>query len=235
MREEKLKLKEEMEQMKRQIENNSELRMTVERDAMILRAKVESYEINIEELDKLRRQHILLHDEVNKLKSDNSELNAINKELIRQREVYKSDFDRLKQTLDSERKQLEEFKVHSEKSLSKLRQCIEEERYDYRDKLMSLEREVIRCKKEKDENKAKYNHIIDKLENKLSLIKDSKHYSKTINNTPTQPIPLTVSVDDHKQLKKELKLMKKKQNQLSSLLNCTFESTHCKEIDETQT
>jgi chromosome segregation ATPase len=238
MREEKQKLKEEIEQLKRQIENNSELRLNVERDSMILRAKVESYQINIEELEKLRRQHISLHDELNKLKSENSQYSALNKELIRQRDQYKEEFITIKDTLDNERKHLEEFKAQSEKNLIKLKNCIEEERYDFRDKLLSLEREVLKCKKEKDEMKAKYRQyasIADKLQSKLEEMKDKFETKRqtTHQNKSSQPLVGTVPLEVHNQLKKELKLMKKKQNELSQLLNCTFDSTHCKQVNET--
>lgn len=242
MKEKRIALKEEIEQLKKQIENNSDLRLTVERDSMILRAKVESYQINIEELEKLRRQHNSLHEEVNKLKSENAESSALNKELIRQREQYKVDYNRIKETLDDERKQLEEFKVQSEKNLLKLRNCIEEERYDFRDKLLSLEREVLKCKKDKDETKAKYKQyvsIADKLQTKLNEMKEQQQKyetrkQSTHQNKSSQPIVGTVSAEVHNQLKKELKLMKKKQNELSNLLNCTFDSTHCKEVTETK-
>jgi chromosome segregation ATPase len=240
MREEKEKLKEQIEQLKRQIENNSELRLNVERDSMILRAKVESYQINIEELEKLRRQHISLHDELNKLKSENTECSALNKELLRQRDQYKEEFVRIKETLDNERKHLEEFKVQSEKNLIKLKNCIEEERYDFRDKLLSLEREVLKCKKEKDETKAKYRQyasIADKLQSKLEDMKEQQKIETkkqtTHQNKSSQPLVGTVPLEVHNQLKKELKLMKKKQNELSQLLNCTFDSTHCKEVNQT--
>jgi chromosome segregation ATPase len=239
MKEEKDKLKEEIEQLKRQIENNSELRLNVERDSMILRAKVESYQINIEELEKLRRQHISLHDELNKLKSENSEYSSLNKELVRQKDQYKEEFVRIKDTLDNERKHLEEFKVQSEKNLIKLKNCIEEERYDFRDKLLSLEREVLKCKKDKDETKAKYRQyasIADKLQSKLEEMKEQHKFETKKHTKSSQPLVGTVGtvpLEIHNQLKKELKLMKKKQNELSQLLNCTFDSTHCKEVNQT--
>ncbi|CAG2119823.1 unnamed protein product, partial [Medioppia subpectinata] len=234
LKEEKSKLKEEIQQMRRQIENMSELRLSVERDSMILRAKVESNQISIVELDKLRKQHNHLHDSLNKLKSENTEYAALNKELVRQREHYKNDFQRIKDTLDEERKQLDEFKVLSDKNVLKLRNCIDEERTDFRDKLLSLERDVIKCKKERDELRTKYNKyvtIAEKLQTKLMESKDKQkpepsHYRSSHGMAPT------VSADAHNQLKKELKIMKRRQNEIASqLLNCSFDSTHCKELD----
>ena len=219
--------------MRRQIENLSELRLTVERDSMILRAKVESYQLNMEELDKLRRQHNQLHDHLNKLKSENMEYSALNKELIRQREQYKNDYQKIKDVLEEERKQLDEFKVLSDKNLLKLRNCIEEERFDFKDKLLCLERDVIKCKKEKEEFRDKYRQyysIADKLQTKLNEFKDKPKPESSHQKSSQLMASAIVSAESYNQLKKELKLMKKKQNQMSNLLNCSFDSTHCKEL-----
>ena len=219
--------------MRRQIENLSELRLTVERDAMILRAKVETYQINMEELDKLRRQHNQLHDHLNKLKSENMEYSALNKELVRQREQYKCDYQRIKDTLEEERKHLEEFKILSDKNLLKLRNCIEEERYDFKDKLLSLERDVIKCKKEKEELRDKYRQyvaIADKLQTKLNEMKEKTKPESSHQKSSQVMASANVSAESYNQLKKELKLMKRRQNQMSDLLNCSFDSTHCKEL-----
>lgn len=241
MKEEKSKLKEEIQQMRRQIENMSELRLSVERDSMVLRAKVESYQINMEELEKLRRQHIQLHDVLNKLKSENTEYSALNRELIRQREQYKSDYQRIKDMLEEERKELNEFKALSDKSVVKLKNCIEEERHDFRDKLLSLEREVLRYKKEKEELREKYKQyvsIADKLQTKLNEMKEKQQQKElkkfeSIHPKSSQAMASlpTVSAETHNQLKKELKNMKKKQKEMSQLLNCSFDSTLCKQLD----
>ena len=223
--------------MRRQIENLSELRLSVERDSMILRAKVESYQINMEELDKLRRQHNQLHDLMNKLKSENMEYSALNKELVRQREQYKSDYQRLKDALEEERKQLDEFKVLSDKNILKLRNCIEEERFDFKDKLLALERDVIKCKKEKEEFRDKYKQyvsIADKLQTKLNDMKDKQKQESSHQKSSQAMASANVSVENYNQLRKELKLMKKRQNQMSNLFNCSFDSTHCKELLDKQ-
>lgn len=224
-KEERHKLKDEMNQLKRQIENNYELRMGLEKDLLILRAKVESHQSNIEELDKLRRQHLSLHDELNKLRSENAEYLAMNRELVRQRERYKDDFERMKLELDEERKQISQFKIQSEKHLNKLKNCIEEERTEMREKLSIVEKDAFKWKKERDEAKFKYKQyasLTEKLQNKLILLDDQ------ISNKTSIPVEV------HKEMKKQLKSLKKKQSELSSLLNCTFDSTQCKQIDEQQ-
>ncbi|XP_054167560.1 centrosomal protein of 83 kDa-like [Oppia nitens] len=243
LKEEKTKLKEEIQQMKRQIENMSELRLSVERESMMLRAKIESHQLNIEELDKLRRQHIQLHDNLNKQKSENTEYSALNKDLIRQRDQYKSDYQRIKDILDEERKHLEEFKILSDKNVVKLKNCIEEERYDFKDKLLGLERDVIKIKKERDELRTKYSKyltIAEKLQSKLLETKE-KEKQKTLESShrkSSHGMAGVVSADAHNQLKKELKLLKKKQNEIAfQLSNCSFDSPHCRDRDvkDTQT
>lgn len=235
-KEEKAKLKEEIQQLRRQIENLSELRLSVERDSMIMRAKVESYQVSMDELDKLRREHTILHDDLIKLKSENTEFAALNKELVRQREQYKSDYERIKETLDEERKHIDEYKHMSDKNMVKLRNCIEEEKFDLRDRLLNLERDVMKCRKEKEELKEKYKQyviIAEKLQTKLNDIKE-RHKLERHESSHHKPSQGMASVDNlspesYSQMRKELKLLKRRQKEISNLLNCSFDSTHCKE------
>ena len=239
LKEEKVRLKEEIQQLRRQIENLSELRLSVERDSMMMRAKVESYQINMDELDKLRREQNNLHDNLIKLKSENTEFAALNKELVRQREQYKSDYERIKESLEEERKHMDEFKHMSDKNVVKLRNCIEEEKFDLRDRLLNLERDVIKCRKEKEDIKEKYKQyvmIAEKLQKKLKEIKErhklDKHDHESSHHKSSQVMATAednLSPESYTYMRKELKLLKRRQKEISNLLNCSFDSTHCKE------
>ncbi|RWS02764.1 hypothetical protein B4U79_11004 [Dinothrombium tinctorium] len=218
--EDKTKLKDEIEQMKRQIETAMELRLSIEKDSLVLRAKVDALQSNQEELEKLRRQHSILQEEMSKLRGEHSEATAINRELVRQKDRYKEEYNRLKHELDEERKTLSEFRIMSENNLKRLRDCLDEERNEMREKLISLQEEVKQKKKEREEMKGKckeYAAICEKLQIKL----------KEVKRTEEERMKESIPLETHNNLKKQYKELKKKQNQLSEMLNCSFDATHC--------
>lgn len=241
--EDKTKLKDEIDHLKKQLESNADLKLSSERDLLILRAKLESYQPNIEELDKLRRQHVVLHDELNKIKSENAENLAINRELTRQKERYKEEYERIREDLEEERKQLNDFKMQSEKSLAKLKNCLEDERSEWREQISTYERELLKREKEKDEARMKYKqyaNIAEKLQDKLSemrvhqQIAESKRppFSRNAYHQHHSCHKSSKSVPGEVHGQRHYRDLRRRQSEISNLLNCTFDTTECKQIEK---
>ncbi|KAI2809201.1 hypothetical protein RDWZM_003456 [Blomia tropicalis] len=143
---EKHLLKCEIGKIKKQYEQQNESKLEYEREIMILRTKLETQTATIEELEKIRRQHIALHEEVNRLRLETYDLIAINKELTRSEKNAKEEINKLKKDLHQERNYVDEIKLSNEKTISKLNRKIEEERQELYAKVSRLENENIKLK-----------------------------------------------------------------------------------------
>lgn len=139
-------LKCEIGKIKKQYEQQNESKLEYEREIMILRTKLETQTATIEELEKIRRQHIALHEEVNRLRLETYDLIAINKELTRSEKNAKEEINKLKKDLHQERNYVDEIKLSNEKTISKLNRKIEEERQELYAKVSRLENENIKLK-----------------------------------------------------------------------------------------
>lgn len=185
---EKQNLKAQIEKLRKQIDLFNEKRLNQEREEMLLRTRLDSQTISIEELEKVRRQHVVLHEEVNRLRSEAFDSSASNKELSRMIQNNKEEYNRLKDQLDEERRNSEELKIANEKCLTKMTRRYDEERDELRKKIGQLEAENDRLKarlkqtpdycKNDDHSKMRakqYMRIADRLNAVLEQLKtDSK-------------------------------------------------------------
>ncbi|KAH7645401.1 hypothetical protein HUG17_0939 [Dermatophagoides farinae] len=121
----------EMEKLRRQIEQLNEKKNVQERETMLLRAKLDTQASAIEELEKIRKQHLALHEEVNRLKLDSYDYVVNNKELTRMNQNMKEEIIRLKEQLDEERRHLEEVNISNEKQMMKISNRFDDERNEY--------------------------------------------------------------------------------------------------------
>ena len=134
-------LKSEIDKLRRQLGSQNDSKLSFEHELMIVRAKVESQAETIEDLEKIRRQHVVLHEEVNRFRSECYDLVAANKELSRIGENTKEELLRMKELLEQERRNAEEARISSEKIVTKMTRRFDEERLELRDKVSALERE----------------------------------------------------------------------------------------------
>lgn len=132
LEDERRKLRNEIEQLIGQAKSVGEQRLAVERELMIANARLEAAHTSHDELDRLRKTNSALHDELARAKCETLEQQTLAKEVARQKERIKEDYTRLKQSLDTERRELTEFKVAADKNVAKLRTCLEEERAEAR-------------------------------------------------------------------------------------------------------
>lgn len=220
MDEEKRKLREDADTLKRQLDSSLGDRMALEKELLMARARLESLSTNAEELERLRRVHTTLQDDLSKVKGDHSEQASLNKELLRQAHRHKDDYQRLKACLEDERKELLEFKVSSEKNLVRLRTAIEEERAEHRTKVTALEDELARKRREKDDLKVKCRAALERIERltrPAALCEPGEGQSG-------------VSGDEHRRLKKSYKELRQRHAQLAAMLNeCTLDGKRSKE------
>nr|XP_027197822.1 centrosomal protein of 83 kDa-like [Dermatophagoides pteronyssinus] len=136
----------EMEKQRRHIEQLNEIKNGQERETMLLRAKLETQASAIEELEKIRKQHIALHEEVNRLKLESYDNVVNNKELTRMNQNMKEEIVRLKEQLEEERRHLEEVNISNEKQISKISNRFDEERNELRERINRLEKENYRLR-----------------------------------------------------------------------------------------
>lgn len=129
---ERLELRNEIEQLIGQQAQHVEHKLAIERQLIVANAKLETLQTAADELGALRSTNTTLRDDLNKMKAELLEHQAMSKELARQKERAKEDYSRVKLALDSERKELTEFKVTADKHMAKLRSCLEEERAEAR-------------------------------------------------------------------------------------------------------
>lgn len=119
---------------------------------------------SLEELKTVRHENSMLHDEINKLKSEVSEALSLNKELTRSKDRMRDEFNRIKDLLDEERKELSEYKEVNEKNLSRVRKCLEEERKEFLMKVTNFDEELTSLRFERDELQIKNKQIESQLE-----------------------------------------------------------------------
>lgn len=235
-------LKSEIERLRKQIEQCNEKRLSEERETMLLRTKLDSQAISIEELEKIRRQHMALHEETNRLRAETFDLTSTNKDLVRINQNSKEECARLKDLLEEERRNVEEMKITNEKTMSKMMRRCDEEREELRDKIHVLERENSRLKsggkvdhrsEEYTRLKAKqYTKIANRLNTFLEQLKSdpqtaepkeikSKNYTADL---PENNDTVLVPMEAHNHLKRELQKIKAKQIELEACINASKSS-----------
>lgn len=139
-------MKTEIDKLRKLIEQQNDLRLSQEREIMLLRTKVDSQASSIEDLEKVRRQHLALHDEVNRLRAERYDLLATNKEVTRINQNQRDEVARLKQELEEERRVRDECRIEHEKAIGRITRRFEEERTELRDRLVQVERENQRLR-----------------------------------------------------------------------------------------
>ena len=205
--EEKNSYRQELDHYRKQCETINESKMALEKEAILLRAKLESMQGSQEELERLRRQQIVMFDENAKHRTEYAELNAANKELVFQKERYKEEVGRIQAELEAERKSLAEYRLRNEKQLNELRTASDEQRDEYRQRIESLQEELRRKSREREEMKQKcktYASIVDRLRAKMRSL-DTR--MAELQQQEDDKVPLKL----YKQLKKQYKLLKHSQ------------------------
>ncbi|KAI1299218.1 Centrosomal protein of 83 kDa [Halotydeus destructor] len=219
------KVRTELDQVRRQLDSSVESRLVTERELIVCKARLEVLQESSKELDSLRRTHSSLHECLNKIKCELLEANSVNKELVRQKERIKDEYHRIKVNLEQERKDLSDFKETSDKNIGRLRACLDEERAEARSRLVHLERQVTETSGERDTLKAKCRHYvqaIEKFEGRIGqLERDSAGFAGR------ESADGLVSSDAYKALKKRYKDLKRKQSEISSMLNCSLDGSNC--------
>lgn len=115
----------------------------------------------------------MIRGEKETLRTQVTQLTEQSNEYLKMRDRYRIEYEKLKECLDEERKDLVTFKTTSEGNLKRLRQCIQDERKMFTDKITSLTATVDQLKSENVKLKARCKQLIDtreKLSNKFKLI-----------------------------------------------------------------
>uniref|UniRef100_T1KKN0 Uncharacterized protein n=2 Tax=Tetranychus urticae TaxID=32264 RepID=T1KKN0_TETUR len=238
LNEEKSSLKQELDNFKRLLETNGELRMNLEKEVMLLKAKIESYQSFQEEIDRLRRNQANCAEELDKVRDELVTASAMKKDLTIQLQRSEEEYNRVKMILDEERREVFEYKVESDKIVNKLKSCLEEERNEMKIRLDNLNDECKRKHKEREEMKVKckqYASLVEKLQVEVKSLKDQVEQLEKLSK---EMVPLKV----YKELKRQYKELKRLLNDLptSSLVNLSHQqlnqkpalfsvqSNHCK-------
>ena len=242
---ERRKLRSENEHLMTQVKTYTDQRLTVEKELMIANARLEVSQSNQEEIARQRKLVMSLQDELNKARCEILEQTTIAKELSRQKDRAREDYNRIKSALESERKELTEYKVTADKNVSKLRGCLEEERTEARSRLATLEEELARKRREKDDLKAKCRKYAAAAEMaEARMLRESSLLAQQMPSMIPSGYTLPkkvyadksgargnrsdyVTPEAHRQLKKQYKELRNRQQQFASLLNCSFEGSDC--------
>ena len=194
----------EMEKLRRQIEQLNEKKNVQERETMLLRAKLDTQASAIEELEKIRKQHLALHEEVNRLKLDSYDYVVNNKELTRMNQNMKEEIIRLKEQLDEERRHLEEVNISNEKQMMKISNRFDDERNEYRERINRLEKENYRLKttipttRQQQQQQQQQQDVYKIKASDYSRLK-ARQYAKIADRLNTLLDHLQVSNDDQKE------------------------------------
>lgn len=199
----------EVDKLRRQAESQNSSKNVLERELIMLQAKLESQAESIEEFEKMRRQHGLLHEELNRLRSESYDLAAANKELTRVNTNSREELARMKvelmEAMNRERQNSDELKVAQLCELTKLNRRFEEERADLREKVVALEREKAKMKvsaksgAEIRHGLNEYNHL------------RARQYSKIANRLGTLLEQLKIDESETDAKEKKQKLPNKRQ------------------------
>lgn len=136
----------EMKNIRKDMEKWSHDKLVIEREKMLLKVKVETQAKTIEELEKIKRQHVMLHEEATRLRSEFYDLQANNRELARLQQIARDEVSKAKETADNERRHREEMIISHEKAISRLSRRFDEERTELIEKITTLDRENNRVR-----------------------------------------------------------------------------------------
>ena len=128
-----------------------------------LTATKSKYQSELEELSR----------EKDTLKTQLTEVANEAAEYLKMRDRIRVEYEKLKECLDEERKDLASFKLTSENNLTRLRTCIQEERNVNANKISQLEKSLEELKKENSKLKSRVAHLTEireKLTSKLKSI-----------------------------------------------------------------
>ena len=131
-----------------------------------LTATKSKYQSELEELSR----------EKDTLKTQLTEVANEAAEYLKMRDRIRVEYEKLKECLDEERKDLASFKLTSENNLTRLRTCIQEERNVNANKISQLEKSLEELKKENSKLKSRVVHLTEireKLTSKLKSIEKS--------------------------------------------------------------
>ncbi|XP_074596100.1 uncharacterized protein LOC141851270 isoform X2 [Brevipalpus obovatus] len=173
--EDRARLKQELDKMRASLEQNIERSMSLEKDNVLLQAKVETLLSQQEEMTALRKERKSLLDDMSKLKENLAGVNVINKDLIVQRDRAQEDYSVLKSQLEAERKELQDFKVERDRDFLRLRKLIDDERDEVRQKFDHLQEDYRRKHQDREEMKIRCKQnvaLVEKLQSKVKNLED---------------------------------------------------------------
>lgn len=124
-----------------QMETWNHEKLAIEREKMLLKVNVETQAKTIEELEKIRRQHVLLHEDTTRLRSEFYDLQANNRELARIEQNAREEVAKTKEIVENERRNREELVIAHEKAIARLTRRFDDERAELIRKIVTLERE----------------------------------------------------------------------------------------------
>lgn len=168
-------------------EENCKLRqnlMSLEKELCMCKGSIKSLELSQIDYEKLQKTHEILVQDIMSMKGQLMESTGVLKDLSRQKDRYKREYESMKDQLMQERKELSDFKTMSERNLSRLRKCIEEERRSYEERVRKLEEQALIISKERDEYVNKYRSssgILDQIRVRMTAVE------KTITSSPSSP------------------------------------------------
>ena len=150
--------------------------MSLEKELSICRGSIKSLELSQIDHEKLQRTHTNLLEDLMSMKSALLESTGVLKDVSRQKDRYKREYEGMKDQLVQERKELSDFKTMSERNLSRLRKCIEEERSSYEERIGKLEQESQILSKERDVYVNKYRSssgILDQIRIRMTAVENT--------------------------------------------------------------
>lgn len=206
MSEDRARLKQELDKVRSSLEQNIERSMSLEKDNVLLQARVETLLSQQEEMTALKRERKSLIDDMSKLKEDLAEVNVINKDLSVQRDRAQEDFSVIKGQLEAERKELLDFKAERDRDFLRLRKLVDDERDEVRQKFDHLQEDYRRKYQDREEMKIRCKQNVALVEKLQSKIKNLEAKVQELEKVEAE----SVSSKVHKDLKKHYKELKRK-------------------------
>ena len=222
-------MKDDLDLKQKQIEQATTSRFELEKEIKQLKAQIVTLKLSESEMHKLRKEFDVLYEDFKKLRNDNSELNALTKQLDRENVSLKDQFTMYRNEIEEEKKQFYDYKQNSERNANRTKNSFDLERSALREEIEEL-KDAIRVEKHKrKEIKAKcvqYCEVARKLHKHLKQF-ESESNTKLSFRTPISRAPKGTKQIEPKTTELQSDL-RKQYKEMKRMLNEIQNSDYCK-------
>lgn len=205
-------------------------KIELEKKTSQLKSQINTLKLSESEVEKLKKELDSLYEDFKQIRIENSELNALTKQLSRENVSVKEQFTMYRNDVEEEKKQFYDYKQNSERTLNRVKNSFELERSAMREELEELKDEIRSEKRKRSDIKLKcvqYCEIAKKLHKHLKQIESEDQIIKfrpAIKDkfSSTQEIK-SFPNDKQLTLRKQYKEMKQK---LAEIQNSDFCKLH---------